>query len=157
EQALRALAARITAEPEEEETPETEPDAEENPAIASGYTYFGQFIDHDLTFDPASSLQRENDPDALINFRTPRFELDSMYGHGPADQPYMYAADGLHMLLGRPLTGSTFDPGARDLPRHTPPPGEPARALIGDPRNDENMIIAQLHATMLRFHNRMID
>jgi len=157
EQALRDLAARITAEAEEEETPETEPDAEENPGIASGYTYLGQFIDHDLTFDPASSLQRENDPDALVDFRTPRFDLDSVYGRGPADQPYLYAADGLHMLLGRTLTGSAFDANTRDLLRNTPPAGEPARALIGDPRNDENMIVAQLHSSMLRFHNRMVD
>jgi len=27
-------------------------------------------IDHDLTFDPASSLQKQNDPDALSDFRT---------------------------------------------------------------------------------------
>jgi len=157
EQALRDLAARITAEPEAEETPETEPDAEENTGISAGYTYFGQFIDHDLTFDPASSLQRQNDPDALIDFRTPRFDLDCVYGRGPADQPYMYAADGLHLLLGGSLTGSAFDPRARDLPRNSPVAGEPARALIGDPRNDENMIVAQLHSTTLRFHNRMVD
>ena len=28
--------------------------------IPAGYTYLGQFIDHDLTFDPVSSLQRDN-------------------------------------------------------------------------------------------------
>src|SRR5215218_8024834 len=37
----------------------------DNPDIPSGYTYLGQFIDHDITFDPVSSLQRQNDPDAL--------------------------------------------------------------------------------------------
>jgi hypothetical protein len=40
--------------------------------IPAGYTYFGQFIDHDVTFDPASSLMRQNDPNGLYNFRTPR-------------------------------------------------------------------------------------
>jgi hypothetical protein len=61
----------------------------ENPLIPSGYTYLGQFIDHDMTFVPVSSLQRQNDPDALHNFRTPRFDLDSVYGRGPSVQPYV--------------------------------------------------------------------
>ena len=51
--------------------PAAEPAAEDNPAIPAGYTYLGQFIDHDITFDPASSLQKRNDPEALVNFRTP--------------------------------------------------------------------------------------
>src|SRR5712672_2311039 len=51
------------------------PDPEES-GIPSAYTYLGQFIDHDLTFDPASNLQPQNDPEALGNFRTPRFDLD---------------------------------------------------------------------------------
>lgn len=68
-------------------TPE---DEDENRDIPAGYTYFGQFIDHDITFDPASSLQQQNDPDALEDFRTPRLDLDSLYGRGPDDQPYLY-------------------------------------------------------------------
>ena len=60
----------------------------DNPDIPAGYTYFGQFVDHDITFDPASSLERENDPDALTNFRSPRFDLDSVYGSGPEDEPF---------------------------------------------------------------------
>src|SRR5438128_2093300 len=53
-----------------------------NAGIPAGYTYFGQFIDHDITFDPVSQLQRQNDPEALEDFRTPRFDLDSLYGRG---------------------------------------------------------------------------
>lgn len=68
-------------------TPE---DEDENRAIPAGYTYLGQFIDHDITFDPASSFQQQNDPDALEDFRTPRQDLDSLYGRGPDDQPYLY-------------------------------------------------------------------
>ena len=64
EEDLKSLASVMVAEAEETETPETEADAEENTAISAGFTYLGQFIDHDLTFDPASSLQKENDPDA---------------------------------------------------------------------------------------------
>src|SRR5918999_685178 len=30
----------------------------DNPEIPAGFTYLGQFVDHDITFDTASSLQR---------------------------------------------------------------------------------------------------
>lgn len=152
---LENLAKEMTAEPEDQPTPEAEIDAEENPGIDAGYTYLGQFIDHDLSFDPMSSLQKQNDPDALTDFRTPRLDLDSLYGRGPDDQPYLYDDGGLEFKLGRPLTGSAFDSKARDLPRHGLD-GQRKRALIGDPRNDENVIVAQLHATLLRFHNRVV-
>jgi hypothetical protein len=153
---LSELARAMTAEREDEPTPETQIDPEENQGIDAGYTYLGQFIDHDLTFDPMSSLLKLNDPDALTDFRTPRFDLDSLYGRGPDDQPYLYEDDGLRFKLGNPLAGSDFDPNVRDLPRHGLD-GQRKRALIGDPRNDENVIVAQLHATMLRFHNRVVQ
>ena len=134
----------------------------DNPDIPSGYTYLGQFIDHDITFDPVSSLQRQNDPDALHNFRTPRFDLDSLYGRGPSDQPYLYDEDGLLFRLGEKVG---FQPGSGsgpDLPRNEPRErgGQPVftgRALIGDPRNDENTLVSQLHCTMLRFHNKLME
>jgi len=149
---LKALAAAMVAEPEPIENDEVDP--EENRGIEAGYTYLGQFIDHDLTFDPASSLQKQNDPDGLVDFRTPRFDLDNIYGRGPDDQPYLYEDNGVRLLLGRRVTGNAQDPQTRDVPRNTNPGGR-ARALIGDPRNDENVIVSQLQATMLRFHNRM--
>ncbi|MFL6374452.1 MAG: peroxidase family protein, partial [Pyrinomonadaceae bacterium] len=157
---LKLLGARMIAEHEDVATPETESDDEENTGISAGYTYLGQFIDHDLTFDPASSLQKQNDPDALVDFRTPRFDLDNIYGRGPDDQPYLYQGDGVKLLLGRPLTGND-DPASCDLPRNNPDEGGGTsgrrRALIGDPRNDENVIVSQLQALMLRFHNHMVD
>jgi hypothetical protein len=155
--ALSELGFHMTATPEDTPTPETEADPEENSGISAGYTYFGQFIDHDLTFDPASSLQKQNDPDALVDFRTPKFDLDNVYGRGPSDQPYLYRDDGLHMLLGKKLTGNGKDPNTRGVPRNTPDGGDPARALIGDPRNDENVIVSNLQASFLRFHNRVVD
>jgi hypothetical protein len=157
EEAMTALGQAMTAEHEDAPTPETEVDDEENQGISAGYTYFGQFIDHDLTFDPASSLQKQDDPEALVDFRTPRFDLDNLYGRGPDDQPYLYEDDHLHLQLGRPLTGNPHDNGTRDVPRHKSVNGGRARALIGDPRNDENVIVSQLQATMLRFHNKMVD
>lgn len=142
------------------EPPEDGPDPEES-GIPAAYTYFGQFIDHDLTFDPASSLQRQDDPDALVDFRTPRFDLDSVYGRGPDDQPYLYI-DGLHFLLGEELTGSAL---GQPLTAYQPPRSRAkavdtkrlARAIIGDPRNDENVIISQLHGLVLRLHNRLAN
>ena len=129
--------------------------ATENRDTPAAYTYLGQFIDHDITFDPTSKLQRDNDPAALVNFRTPRFDLDSLYGSGPADQPYLYDwnADphpGVKLLVGR--NGGDPSLAAVDLPRN-----QDGRALIGDARNDENVIVAQVHLLLLRFHNKVVD
>ena len=133
-------------------------DDEENAGIPAGYTYLGQFIDHDITFDPASSLQQLNDPYALLDYRTPRLDLDSLYGSGPDDQPYMYMPDGKTFRLGRPLFENTTPTKAHDLPRYVDlhDPKGAKRALIGDKRNDENVIVAQLHAAMLQFHNKLV-
>jgi hypothetical protein len=151
---LEALADAMTSD-REPPTREGEPDPEEDPEITAAYTYLGQFTDHDLTFDPTSRLREaltDQQLDALADFRTPRFDLDNLYGRGPADQPYLYKPDKIRMLLGEPMRGNPFDPDAHDLPR-----GPNHRALIGDPRNDENRIVAQLHAIFLRFHNRVAD
>ena len=125
--------------------------AHDNSDIPSGFTYLGQFIDHDLTFDPTSRLQRQNDPAALRNFRTPRFDLDSVYGSGPVDSPYLYREDSLRFILGK--TRADED----DLPRNSAEALEPRRALIGDPRNDENVIVSQVHLAFLKFHNRVVE
>jgi hypothetical protein len=167
-ESLLQLGLAMTAEPEHDENDPTIPvaafedpneriqDDEENAGIAAGYTYLGQFIDHDITFDPASSLMKQNDPDALVDFRTPRLDLDSLYGRGPADVPYMYV--GKKFRLGRALFANAQPSPSLDLPRFDDPfnPGA-KRALIGDKRNDENVIVSQLHASMLRFHNRLVD
>jgi hypothetical protein len=142
---LIQLGSRMTSQAPAVDEDRENPDESRVPA---GYTYLGQFIAHDLTFDPTSSLQHDNDPDALIDFRTPRFDLDSVYGRGPVDQPYLYRDDDLRLLLGDKLKNGL----AQDVPRT-----RLARAIIGDPRNDENVIIAQLHAMFLRFHNRMVS
>jgi len=142
---LRKLGAMITR---GDDKAKDGKDAEES-GIPALYTYFGQFVDHDITFDPMSSLMKQNDPDALVDFRNPAFDLDNVYGRGPGDQPYMYS-DSQHFLLGSKLSGGR--PGAADLPRNSV-----GRALIGDPRNDENSIVSQLQGLFLRFHNRLVD
>ncbi len=136
------------------ETPDKIQDGEENTGIPAGYTYLGQFIDHDITFDPASSLQKRNDPDALIDYRTPALDLDCLYGRGPDDQPYMYDADGKSFILGDPMTETIGGAAVtQDLPRI----GSKRRAVIGDKRNDENVIVSQLQGKFLRFHNNRVD
>jgi hypothetical protein len=127
----------------------------DHPDLPAGYTYFGQLVDHDLSFDPVSSLQLRNDPAEVEDFRTPRFDLDMLYGGGPQDMPYLYAQDrrsgGELLLVGdsRAQFGGRF--AAQDLPRNAE-----GRALIGDPRNDENAILAQLHLVFLKLHNRVV-
>jgi len=145
---LKRLAKEMTSPAESEET---EDDPEAHPGIPAPYTYLGKFTDHAITFDRTSQLRAtltNRQLQALVDFRTPRFDLDNLYGRGPEEQPYMYEQDGIRMLLGEHMSGSPIDPEARQLPRA--PNG---RALIGDPRNDENRIVAQLHAIFLRFHN----
>jgi hypothetical protein len=148
---LTALAQRMVQAPEPEK-PEGEFDEDENPDIPAGYTYLGQFIDHDITFDPVSSLQRQADPDALVDFRTPALDLDNVYGRGPADQPYLYQpGDPAKLLLGRGVSDEPAFAGP-DVPRTAD-----GRALIGDPRNDENLIVSQLQSVFLRLHNAVVD
>lgn len=116
----------------------------DNSEIPAGFVFFGQFVDHDITFDPTSSLERQNDPEAIQNFRTPALELDSVYGSGPGANPHLYQKNKLKLLI------DTVAPD--DLPRNSL-----NTALIGDPRNDENMIISQLHLAFLKFHNAVVD
>jgi hypothetical protein len=149
EEENRSLTALATAMISELDPPKDAPDDEES-GIPALYTYFGQFIDHDLTYDPNSTFQKKKDPDATKNFRTAAFDMDNIYGRGPGDQPYMYDTDGKSFLLGGPITQGK-PAGAHDLQRNGA-----GRALIGDPRNDENAIVSQLQALVLRFHNRMV-
>lgn len=121
----------------------------DNKKIPAGYTYFGQFVDHDITFDPASSLTKQNDPNRLHNFRTPRFDLDNLYGEGPDDEPFLYDRSNPHKFL----IGKGEGPGNElDLPRNLQ-----ETALIGDKRNDENIIVAQLQLAFLLLHNKIFD
>ena len=121
--------------------------ADRESTLPAGYTYFGQFIGHDITFDATSSLRQDRDPATLADFRTPRFDLDCVYGTGPVDQPFLYDDGEVKLLLGELLdNGRDFD-----VPRVAPT----ERAIIADPRNDENVIIAQLHSAFIRFHNRL--
>ena len=130
-----------------------------NPALTAGMTFLGQFLDHDMTFDPTSSLERQVDPEAIRNFRNPLLELDNLYGSGPGASPHLYdqsaGGGGIKFLVIEIPGAAAVSAGgfARfDLPRNSQ-----KTALLGDPRNDENLIISQLHMSMLRFHNAVVD
>ena len=111
--------------------------------LPAGFTFLGQFLDHDLDFDPTSSLERQTDPNAITNFRTPALDLDNVYASGPAATPHIYdSSSGGEKLL---VNGS-------DLARNSQ-----GTALIGDPRNDENMILSQLGLAFMKCHNAIVD
>lgn len=150
---LFALAEKIVAGPD----PIKDGPDEEEGHIPSAYTYFGQFVDHDLTFDPSTFEQQKSDPNGIVDFRSPRFDLDCIYGRGPGDQPYLYF-DPFRFMVGDPLTGAARNPLAKDLARTAHPNSQnDQRAIIGDPRNDENVIVSEFQGMMYRFHHRMVD
>ncbi len=130
----------------------------DNPHLVAGMTFLGQFLDHDMTFDPTSSLARAQDPESIRNFRIPALDLDNVYGSGPGASPHLYDQSvdgGRTTLLVEPIPGSDtvcIDHQVRyDVPRNSQ-----GTALIGDPRNDENLIVDQLQLAFLRFHNRVV-
>jgi hypothetical protein len=130
----------------------------DNPDMTAGMTFLGQFLDHDMTLDITSSLEQQVDPEMIQNFRVPSFGLDSVYGSGPLGSPYIYdqtVDDGRTTLLIEPNPGSeanTRDGSQKfDLPRNSQ--GTP---LMGDPRNDENLVLSQMQVAFIRFHNALV-
>ena len=119
------------------------------------HVFLGQFIDHDLTFDTVTSFDELAGFDALENARTADLDLDCVYGGGPERSPFLY--DGPYLRVGARVTDAAG--AARfDLLRtpETRPPSSTV-ALIGDPRNDENFLVAQMQAAFVAYHNRMVD
>jgi hypothetical protein len=117
-----------------------------SPRLFAGFTFIGQFIDHDITFDNTPLDQQLADPDARVNFRSPRYDLDSVYGRGPVNEPQYYdPADPAKLLVRTNVNG------VEDMAR------DGNRAIIPEPRNDENLIIVQLHKGVAQFHNRIVD
>jgi len=169
-EALRQLGRSMGEDPSNEES-----------GIPAAFTYFGQFIDHDITLTEIEQPRDGAPPDIfnvielpdfpvltpeqvatrLLNRRTGVLDLDSVYqldGAQGARDP-----DGA-MVLGsvtevpeelRPIKTADLH---HDLPR-LPPQADrelDRKAIIGDARNDENLVIAQLHVAFLRAHNALM-
>jgi hypothetical protein len=127
--------------------------------IPAGFTYLGQFTDHDLTADRTQvELGEHVNAAELVQGRSPRLDLDSLYGAGPLDDvsAAFYESDGVHLKVGRTLEASPGE--GFDLPRIGTGTAKQARtANIPDLRNDENLAVAQTHCAFIRFHNRVVD
>ncbi|MFD2796168.1 heme peroxidase family protein [Promicromonospora vindobonensis] len=164
--------------------------------IPSVYTYWGQFIDHDITLntngpddgagpggdqalgDIVRHPFRTFGPRAVVrslhNGRSPLLDLDSLYGSGPRFEgepdrgttrsEAAYVPGSAKLRLGRISTDAIpgfelvapGDDPQRDLPRSSEP-GSERMPLIPDGRNDENLVLAQFHVALIRFHNATVD
>jgi heme peroxidase len=121
--------------------------ASDNARIPAGFPILAQFIAHDITRDP-SMLHHHATLNELRNFRTPRLDLEVVYGAGPLAHPYFYdLRDSDKFLIGLNDAGEP-----NDVPRNAQ-----GQALIADSRNDVHVIISQLHLVFLKFHNRIVD
>ena len=129
-----------------------------SPVLTSGFTFVGQFIDHDITFDTTTLSEQQSDPNATTNFRTPRYDLDAIYGRGPKKDPQLYDPDDRDKFLivkrsyseirGVPTTPDVV----YDVPRDAS-----GKAIMADPRNDQTLILLQLHVALQMFHNKLVD
>jgi hypothetical protein len=129
----------------------TNPD---NPTMTAGSTFVGQFIDHDITFDQTSQLGVTQNPLTSPNTRTPALDLDSVFGGGPGIRPDLYEENGDGSVGPKLKIGSGGV--HEDVPRVANRDGSYS-ALLGDPRNDENVMIAGLHCGHILFYNRVLD
>lgn len=115
----------------------------------AGMTFLGQFIDHDITLDATSALGTRIDPATIPNVRTPSLDLDCVYGAGPEASSHLYGSDdheqGQFLMFGR--TDNHLD-----LARTCA-----GKALIGDFRNDENIIVAHIQGLFIQLHNILMS
>lgn len=151
ENALRALGKSMITVKNIPRELDPDPLGRDNNSLAfAGYTYFGQFIDHDLTHNETPLDKASQDVEQTPNLQFARLGLDQLYGGGPAGSPQLYDPDSplneKRFLLGRTLSGRL-----RDLPRN-----DKGEAMTGDSRHDENLILSQITVAFARFHNAVL-
>jgi hypothetical protein len=131
--------------------------------LPAGYTYLGQFIVHDITFDRTEKIgDGELSPTQIKQGRSPSLELDSLYGWGPLSDSsrHLYENDCIRFKIGKTTPtrhGNALDELPNDLPRDTSDFHRPHKALISEIRNDRNLALAQTHLAFLKFHNAVVD
>src|SRR5947209_12503981 len=113
----------------------------EDARVEAGWPFFGQYVAHDLTAD-RSPLRAHADVEALRNVRSPRANLEALYGGGPVGSPYLYMRDDPAKLLEND----------GDVPRN-----QEGIALVGDPRNDVHAFVSQMQVAFIAAHNRLVD
>lgn len=147
-----------------------------NSTIHSGYTYLGQFIDHDIIFTQITRQARDLTDSCMLgdsqlrpfetsfiyrevtNQRTKILELETVYGGSePAPRD---PTDERLMALGRVVKHAGANPSiddSQDLPLSNVGTMSGNRVpQIGDPRNDQTVILSQLHVAFLRAHNAIV-
>jgi len=128
-----------------------------NPNMTAGVTFFGQFLDHDLTLALKAPTLEQTNPRRTTNFRTAEFDLDSVYGNGPDRSPELYdTSSGNIKFKVEAIPGSELV-SRKGAVRYDLPRDPNNNAIIADGRNDENIIISQFHLAMLKFHNAVTD
>ncbi|MEM1314156.1 MAG: hypothetical protein AAGI51_06365 [Pseudomonadota bacterium] len=152
---------------------------DENPSLPAGYTYLYQLAAHDLlqtTLD--FPILGEGDPASLRNLRTLHFDLDTLYGRGPAADPHAYAietaldgARGARFRMGLGGAGGLWgeDEASGVRPRHRDigraadwnqsagPRLGPTEAMLADPRNDDNGVLSQVTTLFMHVHGLLFD
>jgi Animal haem peroxidase len=171
--------------------------SEKSSAIPAAYTYFGQFINHDMSaavgingdnnftlgglhkpgaavitpnpnLVPLVSANRLHTPQEvirdLVNEHAVPLSLNSLYAGGPIDVPDFYDIAQEKFVVNQTSEDSGMSQEERekrdnsrkslkDIPRNK----VKNIALIADQRNDENLIISQLHLAFMLFHNKTVD
>ena len=149
--------------------------------IPSIYSYFAQFVNHDINQTDVTKQKMQTDfqfldstnlrpwsdeqiKELVSNKRAGMLELDCLYGTMQADVlPPRFLDNHEKMALGTVHQNGDRPPGKPDQ-FHDVVRGEPSptlmrdrTALIGDRRNDSNVILSQLHVAFLRAHNEIVD
>lgn len=119
--------------------------------IPAGYTYLAQFIAHDLSFNTTSLPS--NSEKTPKNLRSPRLDLDSIYGNSPSTHPHLYTFKKNHVLFkfGKKICKSKshfIEVEIYDLPKHE------GISIIPDPRNDEHLLLSNIHLSFMLYHNQ---
>jgi hypothetical protein len=134
---------------------------DDSATLPAEYTYLGQFIDHNLDFDETAQPAANVNPRSLTNFESFRFDLNNVFGAGPAVDPQLYASDQKHLLVSGTLGTPQADGfptvngngGIFDLARNH----KTGQAILVEPRDDETQILSQISAAFVAFYNNFVN